>query len=80
MYEVTKPGGRVITLSSKHWQISNNKKETEFKNWLEDKEDYYIEEIERGTFKESGTNIETLLILIDKDKDIASKSGDEPMK
>jgi len=65
MYDVCDKGGRIVTIASKHWQFSNNKKETEFREWLH-KIGATIEELEPGTFKESGTNISAVLIVIDK--------------
>jgi phospholipid N-methyltransferase len=65
MYECLKPGGRIVTIASKHWQKSNNKTETQFRNWLKEvKAD--IEEIPSGTFKESGTMISSCIIIINK--------------
>lgn len=65
MYDCLNEGGRIVTIASTHWQISNNKKETEFKNWLEEI-DAEIHEIPKGTFKESGTMVSSVLIVIDK--------------
>lgn len=65
MYEYLNEGGRIVTLSSSHWLNSSNKKETEFKNWLDEIGATY-EERPTGEFKESGTNIATVLIIIDK--------------
>ncbi len=65
MYEVLEEGGRLVSVASKHWQISTNKKETEFRNWL-DEVNAEIIEVEKGTFKESGTEISTVIIIIDK--------------
>ena len=58
-------GGRLVSVASTHWVSSKNKKETEFRNWLE-KVGAVQEEISAGTFKESGTNIATMMIVIDK--------------
>lgn len=58
-------GGKIVTIASTHWQISNNKKEREFREWLE-KVGAYIEPIEAGRFKESGTMVGTNIIVIDK--------------
>lgn len=65
MYECLNKGGRIVSIASTHWQLSNNKKETEFRNWLEKLEavTYYFPE---GTFKESGTMVSSILIVIDK--------------
>lgn len=65
MYSCLKPGGRLVTISSKHWQYSSNKKETEFKQWLSEV-DALVEEIEAGTFKESGAVVGGLIITINK--------------
>jgi len=65
MFEFIKPGGRIVTLASKSWTFGSQKKQVEFRNGLEfigaD-----IKDVPAGTFKESGTNIATVLITIDK--------------
>ncbi len=66
MYECLNEGGRIVTVASTHWQLSNNKKETEFRDWLK-KIGAHIHEISAGTFKESGTMVSSVLIVIDKD-------------
>lgn len=65
MYECLNEGGRIITIASKHWQSSNNKKETQFREWLEEI-GAYIEPIESGRFKESGTLVGANIIVINK--------------
>lgn len=65
MFSKLSRGGRIVTIMSKHWQNSKNKKETEFKNWLEELEAKVIE-VNAGEFKESGTSIATVIVLIDK--------------
>ena len=65
MYDCLKPGGRIVTVASKHWQESKNKKETEFREWLNSK-GAKVQEIPSGTFKESGTNIASVVIIINK--------------
>jgi Dimethyladenosine transferase (rRNA methylation) len=65
MYECLKPGGRIVTIASKHWQHSTNKKEIAFKAWLK-KLGADIEEVPAGAFKESGTTIATCIIIINK--------------
>lgn len=64
MYDVLKPGGRLVSVASKHWQLSSNKKETAFREWVEQIGE--VHSIERGRFKESGTMIETCIIVINK--------------
>lgn len=65
MYKCLKPGGRIVTIASKHWQFGSNKKETQFREWLEEI-DAEVHEVAAGEFKESGTNIATCIIVIDK--------------
>ena len=65
MYECLKSGGRMVSIMSKHWQFAGNKKETDFRNWL-DSVDAEVISVDAGTFKESGTNIETCIVVIDK--------------
>jgi len=65
MYLTAKKGAVIVTMASKHWQISNNKKESYFRQWLEMK-GAEVFNVSAGTFKESGTNIETVIIKIRK--------------
>jgi phospholipid N-methyltransferase len=65
MYSMLKVGGTLVSIASCHWKHSKNKKETEFRDWLKEvKAD--TRDIEKGAFKESGTNIETVMIIITK--------------
>lgn len=65
MYKLLKPGGRMVTLSSTHWIASTNKKEVAFKEWVwENAQD--ITRVGNGAFKESGTSVDVLRIIIDK--------------
>jgi len=65
MYSYLEKGGRLVSVASKHWQISSNKKETEFRDWL-DEVGAEIHGIESGAFKESGTMISSCVIVINK--------------
>jgi len=65
MYSCLEVGGRLVSISSKHWQLSNNKKETAFREWLKEI-NAKIEEIPAGSFKSSGTAVGGLIITIDK--------------
>jgi hypothetical protein len=67
MYDHLKPGGRLVSITSPHWLHSSNKKETEFRNWLTEV-GATIKEIPAGTFKESGTTVATVILVIDKKK------------
>lgn len=65
MWDCLKPGGRIVTVSGKSWQYTSKKKAVKFRQFIEDV-NAEIETIPAGTFKEAGTNIETLLLTIDK--------------
>jgi predicted RNA methylase len=65
MWECLNPGGRIVSITSKHWQTSSNKKETDFKRFLDEK-GALIDEIDMGAFKESGTMVGGLIVIIDK--------------
>ena len=65
MYADLKPGGRLVSVVSKHWQNCDNKLETEFRNWLTEV-DAETHEIEAGAFKESGTMISSIIIVVNK--------------
>lgn len=65
MYECLKDGGRIVSVASNHWKDSTNKKEVEFRNWLNEI-GAEIKNIPSGTFKESGTNISACIIIINK--------------
>lgn len=65
MYANLKPGGRIVTIASSHWKLSSNKKETTFKNWL-DELSADMRDIDAGEFSESGTKVATCMIVIDK--------------
>jgi len=65
MFRFLKPGGRLVSIASVHWLYNNNKKETEFRKWL----DYLkadIHTIEAGTFKEAGTMVGAKIISLTK--------------
>lgn len=66
MYNSLKSGGRLVSIASKHWQISNNKKETAFKGWLNEVK-AVIKNVPENSFKESGTKIDVVIIIIDKE-------------
>lgn len=65
MYDCLKPGGRLVSIASMSWYIGSQKKQVEFKNWL-DQVGATTEEIEKGAFKESGTEVGGFIITIDK--------------
>lgn len=65
MYELLKSGGRIVSIASIHWKLSDNRKETDFRDWLFDLGAEIID-IDAGEFKESGTMVSTCILVIDK--------------
>lgn len=65
MYLCCKKGGKIVTISGKHWQYASEKKCQQFRDWLSEVNAEIIE-IESGGFKESGTGVATCIIIIDK--------------
>jgi hypothetical protein len=65
MYSHLKTGGRIVSIMSNSWRKGSQKKQEEFRQWLEDI-NAEVEEIEAGAFKESGTNISACIVIIDK--------------
>lgn len=63
MYERLEKGGTLAAITSPHWQFSSEKKCIDFRDWL-DKVGGKTFEIGAGEFKESGTTISTMAIVI----------------
>lgn len=61
-----KPGGRLVALTSPSWTFHTSAKAVSFRNFVE--EHGWWEEVPESTFKESGTNIRTILIVLEKPK------------
>ncbi|HAH24894.1 MAG TPA: hypothetical protein DCL77_14265 [Prolixibacteraceae bacterium] len=83
MYAQLKPGGRLVSIMSLHWKISDNKKETEFRAWLSDmciENHAHTITIPSGAFKESGTMVETIAVVINKPANAPSPAPPAPSK
>jgi len=65
MYDRLENNGRLVSVASEHWEISNNQKESDFRYWLQSV-GAHIMDIERGSFKSSGTLVGAKVIVIDK--------------
>lgn len=68
MYSLLKPGGRLVSVMSPSWTFGSSKKQREFRAWLESL-DAQVSEIEEGSFKESGTGVRTVVVVINKASD-----------
>lgn len=65
MYNDLLPEGRLVSIASESWVDGSQKKQIAFRKWL-DEVDAEIIEIERGSFKESGTMVGGKIIIINK--------------
>lgn len=65
MYERLEQGGILVSIMSKHWTFSDENICIDFRNWLKDVKGT-IHNISSGEFVSSGTNIETVAIVIKK--------------
>lgn len=65
MYALLNEGGRMVSICSKHYLFCDNKKETQFREWL-NTVNAKVTDIPEGAFKESGTSIATQIIEINK--------------
>ncbi len=63
MFKHLNPGGRLVSVTSKHWQFAEGKKEKAFRKWIEEVE-AEVFDVSCGEFKESGTMIGTCIIRI----------------
>ena len=71
MYKCLKPGGTIITLASPSWTTGTQKKQVEFKEWLESM-DVFPLTLPEKSFAASGTMITPLLLQIKKPKVVAN--------
>ena len=58
-------GGEVSCITSQHWKLAQDKKCTNFREWLKTN-GADVTDIEQGEFKESGTTVATSLIHLTK--------------
>lgn len=65
MYSLLNPGGVIVAITSPSWQFNGQRKFREFREWIE-AEGFYTEEIPSGAFSESGTEVRTTLLILNK--------------
>ena len=65
MYKCLSRGGRLVCITSVSWVNGSQKKQVEFKNWLDEIEAEVIS-IEKGAFKESGTMVGGKIVVVNK--------------
>lgn len=64
MYSLLADNGQLITIASSSWTFGTQRKQTEFKEWVEELGTY--QDLKKGSFKSSGTNVSGVLITIYK--------------
>jgi predicted RNA methylase len=62
-YEFLKPGGTLVAVMGAGWTFRQDRRATEFREWLDD-HGGEVEPLPQGTFKESGTGVNTVLVTI----------------
>lgn len=65
MYKRLEEGGTLAAITSPHWKFASEKKCIDFRNWLKEIHGQVFE-IGAGEFKDSGTAISTMAIVIKK--------------
>lgn len=65
MYGCLKPGGRLVSVASTHWRFAAGKQEETFRKWISGVR-AEVHDIARGEFKQSGTMVETCMVIIRK--------------
>ena len=63
MYDMLEQGGTLASITSAHWEFAEEKTCRDFRKWLKDVGGAKYE-IEAGSFKESGTEIKTIAVVI----------------
>lgn len=64
MFSLLADGGQLITIASSSWTFGSQKKQVEFKEWLENDVVANWVDLEGGEFKSSGTNVKGTFITI----------------
>ena len=65
MYDRLEQGGTLAAITSQHWKFASEKKCIDFRNWLKEVHGEVFE-ISAGEFKESGTSVITMAVVIKK--------------
>jgi predicted RNA methylase len=58
-----KPGGRLGAIASTSWQTAKNAKSSAFRAWVKNHA-VTVEQIDRGAFKASGTEVPTVMLVL----------------
>ncbi len=61
MFSLLSHGGKLVSMASRSWIIGNQKKQVDFREWL-DNVGGTVTEVDAGVFKESGTNVPSVIV------------------
>jgi hypothetical protein len=64
-YDLLADGGKMVSVMAESAFFRSDKKSVEFRDWL-DTVNAYVEKLPEGSFKESGTGVNTRLVVIEK--------------
>lgn len=64
-FDMLKRGGRLVSIMSPSWRTKGDRKSTAFRELVE-QYGRVDQELPPGTFKESGTNVATVIVVLDK--------------
>lgn len=65
-WKFLKPGGRLASVMAGGTEFREDKKTTAFLEWAEQQPNYQIFQLPPGSFKESGTGVNTIILTIQK--------------
>ncbi|MFD0587776.1 methyltransferase [Paenibacillus sp. GCM10027627] len=71
-YKCLNSNGRIVAIMSPHFTFASDATSVNFREWLNGRG--YYEKLPEGSFKESGTNVNTVLIVIDKIEETAAEA------
>lgn len=63
MWDHLAEGGQMAVIMSKHWQFASDKASKDFRSFIESI-DHDITDLPAGSFKDSGTNVESLMLVL----------------
>jgi len=64
-FDLLREGGRLVAIMSPHFTFAQDKESVAFRQWFDDLGGTY-EKLPADTFKASGTNVNTVLVTIDR--------------
>lgn len=65
-WKFLKPGGRLVSVMAGGTEFRENRKNTEFLEWASQQPNFEIVPLPEGSFKESGTGVNTIILTIQK--------------